>query len=51
MGGEGLEGYVADALHLELLIAGIHGLGESVGEEEDGGAGEDAGFLQGVLPR
>ena len=32
--------YVVDTLHLELGVVDIHCLSESVGEEEDGGAGE-----------
>ena len=49
--GKSLRGYIVDALHLELGMVGIHGLCQSIGKEEDGGACEYLRLLQGVLPR
>ena len=35
---EGLIGYLVDTVHLEQLIIDVHGLGQSVGEEQDSSA-------------
>ena len=48
--GKRLGGHGGDAIHLELLILGIHRLRQSVSEEENSGAGVDFGLLQRVFP-
>jgi hypothetical protein len=35
---ESLRSYIVDTFHLELIIIGIHCLGQSVSEEEDSSA-------------
>jgi len=47
---KGLDGHIVDTLHAELGMVGIHCLGQSVGKEEDGRAGEDLRLLQRVFP-
>ena len=45
-----MTGNVVDAIHLELSADGIHRLGQSVGEEEDGGARTNRSFFQHESP-
>ena len=49
--GQGTDSHVVDTFHLELIVFAIHRLGESIGEEQDGGACEDACLLKGIFPR
>ena len=43
-------GYLVDTLHLELIVCAIHGLGESIGKEQDGGTRKDMCLLKGIFP-
>ncbi len=45
MVGEDMHGHIIDTLHLELGFVGVHGLRQSVGIEEDCGAGKDLRLL------
>ena len=49
--GKRLSCHLADTLHAELFLVGIHSLGQSVGKEEDGGSREDMCLLQSIFPR